>query len=114
MNPVADAFPELSYLPGPAREIVLWQRFGFAGQQGVYPTACNQYRSSMNAVADWAKGRGLMEHAGPECVPPEASLVEAILHDRSRVAILQRQDELGPDLRVTEPASTAAPTVDEV
>src|SRR5687768_15052086 len=25
----ADAFPELAYLPAPAREVVLWQRLGF-------------------------------------------------------------------------------------
>ena len=55
----------------------LASRLGFAGQQGLYPTACNQYRASMNAVADWAKAHGLMDHAGPECVPVESSLLDA-------------------------------------
>ena len=64
MRQAGRAFPELGFLPAPARELVLWQRLGFAGQQGLYPTACNQYRASMNAVADWAKAHGLMDHAG--------------------------------------------------
>jgi len=114
MRQAAVAFPELGFLPAPAREMVLWQRLGFAGQQGVYATACNQYRSSMNSVADWAKARGLMDHAGPQCVPPEASLIEAYTHDRPRVAILQRQDGLGPSLTVPEPAVAPEPTTEEI
>ncbi len=114
MRQTARAFPELGFLPAPAREIVLWQRLGFAGQQGVYPTACNQYRASMNAVADWAKVRGLMDHAGAQCVPPEASLLEALVRDPPRVAMLQRQDGLGPRLTVTEPAPATEPTIEEI
>jgi hypothetical protein len=114
MRQAARAFPELRFLPAPARELVLWQRLGFAGQQGLYPTACNQYRASMNAVADWAKGRGLMDHAGAECVPPETSLLEALVRDPRRVAVLQRQDGLGPRLTVSEPAPATEPTVEEV
>lgn len=110
----ANAFPELAYLPVPARELVLWQRFGFSGTQGVYATACNQYRSSMNHVADWAKDKGLMDHAGVECVPTEASLLQAVMTDRSRVAVLQRQDGLGPDLTVSEPAVAVEPTTKEI
>jgi CRP-like cAMP-binding protein len=108
------AFPELGFLPAPARELVLWQRLGFAGQQGLYPTACNQYRASMNAVADWAKAHGLMDHAGAECVPVESSLLDALVRDRPRVAVLQRQDGLGPRLTVTEPAAAAEPTTEEI
>ncbi len=114
MRQAGRAFPELRFVPTPARELILWQRVGFAGQQGLYPTACNQYRASMNAVADWAKGRGLMDHAGPECVPRHASLLDALVRDKSRVAVLQRQDGLGPNLTVTEPAAAAEPTTDEV
>ena len=114
MRQTAEAFPELGYLPAPAREVVLWQRLGFAGQQGVYPTACNQYRASMNSVADWAKARGLMDHAGPECVPREVSLLEAYTRDRSRVTVLQRQDGLGPSLTVPQPAVATEPTIDEI
>ncbi|CAN5616756.1 hypothetical protein BH20ACT2_BH20ACT2_17310 [soil metagenome] len=64
MRQTADAFPELGHLPAPARELVLWQRFGVASTQGVYATACNQYRASMNADAVWANAKGLMDHAG--------------------------------------------------
>jgi CRP-like cAMP-binding protein len=114
MRQAARAFPELGFLPPPTRELVLWQRLGFAGQQGIYPTACNQYRASMNAVAEWAQDSGLMVHAGIQCVPPEASLLEALVRDPRRVAVLQRQDGLGPRITVSEPALTSEPTIDEV
>jgi CRP-like cAMP-binding protein len=68
----------------------------------------------MNAVADWAKARGLMDHSGVECVPREASLLEAYVHNPSWVAVLQRQDGLGPDLTVAQPAVAAEPTIDEI
>jgi CRP-like cAMP-binding protein len=114
MRQAADAFPELGFLPAPAREVAMWQPLGFGGQRGVYPTACNQYRASMNSVADWAKARGLMDHAGTECIPPEASLLEAYVRDRPRVAVLQRQDGLSPRLTVTEPAVAPEPTTEEI
>jgi len=114
MRQAAAAFPELAFLPGPAREVVLWQRVGVAGQQGLYPTACNQYRASMNHVADWAKGRGLMDHAGAECVPLAASLLDALMRNESQVEVLQRQDGLSADLTVTEPAVAAEPTTEEI
>lgn len=114
MRQAADAFPELAFLPGPAREVVLWQRVGVAGQQGLYPTACNQYRASMNHVADWAKERGLMDHAGAECVPLEASLLDALMRNKSQVEVLQRQDGLSANLTVTEPAVSVEPTTDEI
>jgi CRP-like cAMP-binding protein len=114
LRQVGHAFPELGFLPGPAREVVLWERLSIVGQQGVYPTMCHQYRSSMNTVADWAKARGLMDHAGVECVPPEASLLEALVHRPAWVAVLQREDGLGPDLTVVEPALAAQPTTEEV
>jgi hypothetical protein len=115
MRQTAHAFPELAFLPAPAREVVLWQRLGFAGQQGVYATACNQYRASMNSVADWAKARGLMDHAGEECVPVQVSLIEAYARgDHSQVAVLQRQDGLGPRLDVYEPIVSATPSIGEI
>lgn len=114
MRQAADAFPELGFLPAPAREVVLWQPVGLGGQQGVYPTAASQYRASMNHVADWAKSRGLMDHAGEECVPAQASLVEAYMWDRGRVAMLQRQDGLSPVLTVSNPAVAAHPTTEEI
>jgi CRP-like cAMP-binding protein len=75
---------------------------------------CHQYRASMNAVADWAKARGLMDHAGFECVPLGASLFEAYGHNRSWVAVLQRQDGLGPNLTIAEPALLTEPTIGEI
>jgi CRP-like cAMP-binding protein len=114
MRQVAHAFPELGFMPAPARHVVLWERMSIAGQQGVYPTMCHQYRESMNSVADWARTRGLMDHAGVECVPLEASLLEALVHRPAWVAVLQREDGLGPDLTVVEPAPAAEPTTAEV
>lgn len=114
LRQTAETFPELAYLPARARELVLWQRFGIGEQQGLYPTACNQYRASMNAVASWAKSEGLMDHTGPECVTPRVSLLEAHMTDPGHVAALQRRDGYGPRLDVTEPADAFEPTVDEV
>jgi CRP-like cAMP-binding protein len=114
MRQAADAFPELGFLPAPARDVVLWQRVGFGGQQGVYPTTCSQYRASMNSVANWAKTRGLMDHAGAECVPARASLLDAYLRDRRQVEVLQRQDGLGPHLTIAEPAIISEPTTEEI
>lgn len=114
LRQAASAFPELGYLPELARERVLWQRLGIAGQQGVYPTACNQYRASMNSVASWAKQGGLIDYSGDECVPTGASLLEALIHDEPRVRLLQRHDGLGPSLTVTEAAPDTAPTTEEI
>ena len=114
MRQVADAFPELGFLPAAAREVVLWQRVGFGGQHGVFATTCRQYRASMNSVADWAKERGLMDYAGAECVPAGASLLDAYSRDRHRVEVLQRQDGLGPSLTIAEPAVVHEPTTEEI
>jgi CRP-like cAMP-binding protein len=114
LRQTAAAFPELAFLPGPVRELVLWQRRSIADQQGLYATACVQYRASMNSVADWAKARGLMDHAGAECITREVSLLEAHSQNPDRVAALQRRDGYGPRLDVTEPAEAVAPTTAEV
>src|SRR5215211_3774452 len=62
MRQTAAAFPELGYLPAPARELVLWHRRGrleagrwlrapnavsalMHDQDGLFPAACNQYRT---------------------------------------------------------------------
>ncbi len=118
---VGAAFPELDRLAKPAREFVLWHRKGrfeslrvpgavsglFADQDGLYPSACSQYRESMNDVAEWAKARGLMDHTGAECVPRQVSLLEAHVNQPARVALLQRHDGYGPDLEVgSEPPAT--------
>ncbi len=85
-------FPELAFLPSQMRQVVLWQQHGIAGQQGLFPTAVTQYRESMNMVADWAKQRGLMDHTGKECVPLRASVLDALMNNPPRVAVLQRGD----------------------
>jgi CRP-like cAMP-binding protein len=104
-----DAFPELGFLPGEVRRWVLWHRLGHLGlsralrvpgplprllgdQDGLFASACSQYRASMNHVADWAKQRGLMDHAGEEAVPRQVSLLEAHMNQPTRVELLQRRD----------------------
>jgi len=104
-----DAFPELGFVPDQVREFVLWHRRGhlgleralrvpgpvariFGDQDGLFASACTQYRSSMNAVAQWSKQRALMDHTGPECVPRDVSLLEMRIARPSQVALLQRRD----------------------
>ena len=117
LRQTAAAFPELAFLPAPVREVVLWQRRGIGDQQGLYATACHQYRASMNMVAAWAKGRGLMDFTGDECVDLSTSLLHAAMHDPSRVPLLQRADGYGDELDVAEAVFSGAgpePTLDEV
>ena len=119
-----DAFPELADLPPEVRKFVLWHRQGQLGltralrvpgplpkllgdQDGLFGSACNQYRDSMNHVADWARAQQLMDHTGEESVPRAVSLFEAHLNQPSRVALLQQRDgydndtlEVGAELPV--------------
>src|SRR4051812_3205451 len=84
-----DAFPELADLPPEVRKFVLWHRQGQLGltralrvpgpltrllgdQDGLFASACDQYRDSMNQVADRARAEGLMDHTGAEAVPRAA------------------------------------------
>jgi hypothetical protein len=92
LHKTAEVFPELEYLPGPMREVSMWQQQGVAGQQGLYPTACTEYRASMNDVALWSKERGLMDYSGDECIPIRVSLIDAIMNDPARVDELERDD----------------------
>ena len=106
------AFPELGYLPRPARDFVLWHRRArldsmptlrvpkvvaklMLDQDGLFAAACNQYRASMNAVAEWAKERSLMDPAGNECIPQQVSLLEAYMEHPERIPALQRRDGYG-------------------
>jgi CRP-like cAMP-binding protein len=108
-----DAFPELKALPAELRRVVLWHRRGHLGlkralripgplprllgdQDGLFASACNQYRASMNHVADWARDEGLMDHAGEESVPRQVSLLEAHMNQPTRVALLQARDGYDP------------------
>jgi CRP-like cAMP-binding protein len=92
LRKTAEVFPELQFLPGPMREFAMWQQQGVAGQQGLYPTACTQYRASMNYVAAWAKEKGLMDYTDDECISLRVSLLDAIMNDTERVAVLERGD----------------------
>ncbi len=111
---VAAAFPELDAVSPAGRDFVLWHRKGrfehlrlpgsvsglFADQDGLFGSACSQYRDSMNEVAGWAKERGLMDHTGDDCVPRQVSLLEAHVNQPARVELLQHHDGYGPELEV--------------
>ncbi|GAB4577909.1 MAG: hypothetical protein Fur0022_06410 [Anaerolineales bacterium] len=108
LRKTSDAFPELSYLDKSLREVLLWHQKGktaltgtalkqvttlVGDQDGLFASACNQYRASMNEVAEWAKHRHLMDYTGQECVPIQVSLLQAYM-DKSpeQVERLQRRD----------------------
>lgn len=110
------AFPELDALGPAARELVLWHRKGrlrsisfpqslsgwFGDQDGLYASACNQYRASMNHVSEWAKQRGLMDFTGTECIPESVSLLQAYMEGRHvRLGQLQRRDGYAGTLDLT-------------
>ena len=130
MRQTPAAFPELGYLPAPARELVLWHPRGrrdagrlrrapnavsalMNNQQGLFPAACTQYRISLNAVAAWAGERSLMNIAGDECVPRRVSLLEAYMNTPERVATLQRRDGYRERLDVSEAAAADEPPLDD-
>jgi CRP-like cAMP-binding protein len=110
-----DAFPELAFLPRHVREFALWHRSGAArhrpsqligwlgDQDGLFASACTQYRRSMNGVAVWAKQRLLMDYTGDDCIPLEASLLEARIIRPSQVPILQRRDGYQAPLELAAP-----------
>lgn len=120
LHQVAAAFPELNAVPETVRQLVLWTRKGdkagnrlgamakpllslLGEDDGLFATACNQYRASMNEVAEWAAQRGLMSHAGDECVPLQVSLLHAHMEgELTRLARLQRHDGYGPTLLARE------------
>ena len=77
-------------MPGPLPKL-------FGDQDGLFGAACNQYRDSMNEVADWARAQGLMDYTGEEAVPRGVSLFEAHLYQPSRVALLQQRDGYDAD-----------------
>jgi CRP-like cAMP-binding protein len=106
LRKTATAFRELDVFPAKARQFVLWHRKGkfrgvtlpaasswFGDQDGLYAVACHQYRASMNAVAEWAKQEGLMDHAGAECIPESVSLLRAMMDGRDdHLRRFQRRD----------------------
>jgi len=104
------AFPELSPFKKGTRDFILWHRRGkldevrmgwipdqvstlFGDQDGLYASACNQYRASMNEVAEWASEHGLWDYTGEECVPLLASILHAYMeNDQAQIGRLQRRD----------------------
>ncbi len=111
-----DAFPELGHLDNSVKEVILWHQKGktvltgaalkqvtglVGDQDGLFASACNQYRASMNEVAEWAKHRGLMDYTGKECIPIQVSLLRAYMEKQSRqIEHLQRCDGYGGSLNV--------------
>lgn len=124
------AFPELGWLDKKQRDFVMWHQRGmfgtyalpeswtgaFGDQDGLFPSACRQYRKSMNEVAAWARERGLMDHTGDECIPRTASLLEAYMRgDGALIDALQRRDGYGGGLDAGEPLLVRPePRVEEV
>jgi CRP-like cAMP-binding protein len=125
------AFPELAFLPAQVREFVLWHKRGQLGLEGslrvptpmtrllgdhdgLFASACTQYRGSMNAVAAWSKERLLMDFTGDECIPREASLLETRIARPAQVALLQERDgyQEGLDLPVELPEEYERSTED--
>ncbi|HEY0787416.1 MAG TPA: cyclic nucleotide-binding domain-containing protein, partial [Thermoanaerobaculia bacterium] len=126
LRKTALAFPELEALGPKAQEFVLWHRKGkirglslpqslsgwFGDQDGLYASACSQYRASMNQVAAQAKQKGLMDYTGEECIPRSVSLLEAFMEGRHvRLAQLQRRDGYAGtlDVSATLPAAPGVP-----
>jgi len=113
-----EAFPELGFLSDELKKFVLWHETGnffgfklvpkkfsnaFGDQDGLYLSACKDYRASMNEVAEWARKRGLMEYTGDECVPVSASILENYLADnKARLKYLQNQDGYVEGLQVKD------------
>lgn len=107
------AFPELSHLDPRFRDFALWHQRGdmrmlglrflpealtglFGDQDAIFPAACRQYRKSMNDVARWAAERNLMDYTGDECIPRNASLLEAYMDNNTALlSALQRRDGYG-------------------
>jgi CRP-like cAMP-binding protein len=127
LRQTAAAFPELGFLPEQARQFVLHHRQGklgglraprvvtglFADRDGLFASACSQYRASMNHVAEWAKARGLMDYTGQECIPREASVLESHGDAPERAAQLQRADGYSGGLAVREAEPATAPPIED-
>ena len=118
LSKTADAFPELSFLDDNVKDFVMWHQKGklevrgmgwvpeylsgfFGDQDGLFASACNQYRASMNEVAHWAKARNLMDFTGVSCVSERVSILYAYMNGQeSRLARLQRRDGYTHQLNV--------------
>ena len=112
-------FPELAFLDENVKEFILWHQQGkigllrinrlpkqftrlFGDQDGLFASACNQYRASMNEVAEWAKHRDIMDYTGIECVPEQVSLLQAYMGgQKAQLERLQRRDGYAVQLRIS-------------
>ena len=127
------AFPELSFLNPGVNDFVLWHqkgRFDFAGinllpkqfsaifgdQDGLYASACNQYRASMNDVARWAKQGDIMDYTGDECVPIQVSLLQAYMNGQNDLLVqLQHRDGYAENLdSIVELPEDYIPSMQEI
>ena len=124
------AFPELMYLNSQVKDFILWHQKGkldlpgvrwvpkqftalFGDQDGLFASACNQYRASMNEVARWAKERHLMDYTGSECIPVTVSLLQAYMGgQKTLLERLQRRDGYFSqiDIDAELPAELTVPT----
>ena len=101
------AFPELDFVDSHVKDFILWHQKGgtgpqwipkqfssfFGDQDGLFASAGNQYRASLNEVAAWAKQRSMMDYSGNECIPERVSLLHAYLEGQeAQLERLQRHD----------------------
>ena len=123
------AFPELAYLNSQVKDFILWHQKGkldlpgvrwvpkqftslFGDQDGLFASACNQYRDSMNEVAKWAKERHIMDYTGSECITVTVSLLKAYMGgQKTLLERLQRRDGYSGqiDIEAELPAELAVP-----
>ena len=133
LRKTADAFPELSFLENNVREFVLWHQKGkieltgmrwipkqisglFGDQDGLFASACAQYRASMNEVAEWARHHHLMDYIGLECVPEQVSLLRThMAGQKAQFDRLQHRDGYTGDLNpITRRPDVEYPAVAQV
>jgi hypothetical protein len=118
LSKTADAFPEISFLDTNVQDFILWHQKGklevrgmnwipeylsnfFGDQDGLFASACNQYRASMNEVAHWAKHQHLMDFTGATCVSKRVSLLYSYMNGQeSSLARLQYRDGYTNQLNV--------------
>jgi Cyclic nucleotide-binding domain len=111
-------FPELAFLDENVKKFILWHQQGkigpvrisrfpkqftrlFGDQDGLFASACDQYRASMNEVAEWAKHRDVMDYTGVECVPERVSLLQAYMGgQKEQLERLQRRDGYAVQLSI--------------
>lgn len=110
LSKTPEAFPELNFMNPLIKDFVLWHEKGklslpilkwipksfvqlFGDQDGLFASACNKYRDSLNEVAAWSKNRHLMDYTGKECISSKVSLLQAYMNGQQElIERLQKQD----------------------